>query len=182
MVNSWKYFKINLYDSYGTYMAGDVIVGKVELCILDRVKINGIKLRLLGQAKVNWTEKKGNGRFETSVTFNEMENYVDMVVQVLSKQNGADLHLDAGKYCFPFEIQLPARLPTSLEHSDGRIRYFLFGTVEIPWSLNKIVKLPITIISLLDLNRYPQLRQSHTVTNTKTICCLCCRQKPIHIR
>ena len=181
MVNSWKYFKINLYDSYGTYMAGDLIMGKVEFCLLDRVKINGIKLRLMGQAKVNWTEKKGNGRFETSVTFNENENYVDIILSVLSKKNGQDLYLDKGKYTFPFEIRLPSQLPTSIEHTDGRIRYFLCSTIEIPWGLNKTYKLPITIISLLDLNRNLQLKLSQSVTNHKTICCLCCSQKPINI-
>lgn len=181
MVNSWKYFKINLFNAHASYIAGQSVVGTIEICVMDRVKINGIKLRLVGQGKVNWTEKKGNGRFETTVTYTDSENYIDYLIQMLPKQNGSDLYLEIGKYCFPFEIKLPATLPTSFEHLEGRIRYLLCCTIEIPWSLNKTYKLPITIISLLDLNAYPRLKSSESINNSKTICCFCCKSKPIFI-
>jgi len=102
---------------------------------------------------------------------------------LLSKKNGTgDLFLDTGNYTFPFDINLPANLPTSFEHRDAKIRYFLCAIIEIPWSLNnKTFKLPITIICLTDLNKIPRLKLYSASSNRKVLCCFCCKSKPIHI-
>ncbi len=183
MVNNWKYFHLNLYDNtYCTYMAGSFIYGKIDFFLNERVKINFIKVRLVGEGKVHWTEMKGNGRLESTQTFNGNEIYIDVVVQVLAKRNGEDMYLEKGKYCFPFEIRLPDNLPTSIEDANGRIRYVLSATASIPWSLNKTFKFPITIISRLDLNKNIELSLSQSIKNSKTICCLWCIQRPINVR
>jgi len=182
MVNNWKYYKLNLYESRLTYTAGNLLNGSVDFFLNERVKINAIKVRLIGEGKVNWTEKKGNGRLEANVTFSGNENYIDLTVHVLSKRSSEDLHLEKGKYSFPFEIRLPINLPTSIEHTYGRIRYTLCAIVDIPWSLNKTYKLPITIISLLDLNQNIQLSLSQSIKNSKTICCFCFAQRPINVK
>jgi len=53
-----KYFNIILYNTCHTYMAGSSICGCVEISVLDRFKINGVKIKIVGDGKISWTEKR----------------------------------------------------------------------------------------------------------------------------
>jgi hypothetical protein len=164
---SFTRFRVVLADKVGAYMAGTTIRGQVELAVIERFKINALKLKLVGQARVKWTETKGNGRFEASMTtYSDSETYLDFSVVLLShKRNGnpksgKDLYLEPGFQAFPFEIFLPASLPSSVEHRDGKIRYSLQSLIEIPWSLSDKVsdRVPITVVCHSDLNKMPRLK------------------------
>ena len=47
--------------------------------------------------------------------------------------NNEDLYLEAGNHSMPFNVPLPAILPTSFEHECGRVRYSIKVSIDIPW-------------------------------------------------
>ena len=51
----------------------------------------------------------------------------------------------------------------------GRVRYSLNGTIDIPWAFDKHVQRSITVISPVDLNLNPALKQPYSVSQQKYI-------------
>ncbi len=49
-----EYFSIDLKNPDGFYFAGEKIQGAVTLRVLDRMKINCVRLSAVGFAKVQW--------------------------------------------------------------------------------------------------------------------------------
>lgn len=87
-----------------------------------------------------------------------------------SKQGGLDLYLEVGDYSYPFEVILPDNLPSSFEHSVGKIRYSIKGTIDIPWAIDKHTVKRFTVVNNVDLNRFnPSLRQPMEVNDSKNI-------------
>lgn len=90
------------------------------------------------------------------------------------------MYLEVGNYTYPFQIDLPNNIPSSFEHTFGKIRYSLQGTIDIPWAFDKHTVKTITVISNLDLNQLsPTLRQPYGLSETKILCCGCCASDPI---
>ena len=44
-----------------------------------------------------------------------------------------DFFLEQGVHNHPFKVNIPPYAPSSLEHPEGRVRYTLFGIIDIPW-------------------------------------------------
>jgi len=61
------------------------------------------------------------------------------------------MYLKPGEYKFPFNFLLPYKLPTSFEHSNGRIRYALKCTLDMHRSLNKHSIKLFTVCNDIDL-------------------------------
>lgn len=55
-----EYFTINLEKTDPIYFAGETLTGKVNIRILDRLKINSLKMLLEGVSKVDWYINLGN--------------------------------------------------------------------------------------------------------------------------
>ena len=119
----------------------------------------------------------------------------------LQKRSNEDLYIEAGDHSFPFQIQLPPNLPTSVcyhygfnlqiylkfflqyslkfEHQFGRVRYSVNSNIDIPWAFDKHTTRSFTVLSHYDLNRDPNARQSYGVSDTKVLCCGPCASDPI---
>jgi hypothetical protein len=95
------------------------------------------------------SETHSAGKNRIKKTYDADERYIGLSSTLLSRRQDAnaatDLYLEPGEFSYPFNITLPTDLPTSFEHSIGRIRYSIIGTIEIPWYVNfnitKIIEL-----------------------------------------
>ena len=93
-----------------------------------------------------------------------------MKVICMGKPMNSDLYLEACEYNHPFRFILPAgNLPTSYEHFEAHIRYWVKATIDIPWSINKHAIQCFSVINPLDLNLLPGLLQPYGVNDTKTV-------------
>jgi hypothetical protein len=181
-------FEIKLAKSQPVYVAGEIVKGNLQINVSERLKINKLNLSLTGLGKVHWSEKKTiserNGKSSTSRTVTEHhcsnEQYLNLNMVMLSKiQNDIDCYLEVGVQNFPFEFQLPPNLPSSFDHFNGKIRYSLTALIDIPWAFDKYCTLNITVLSIVNLNLTPHLKQPVNVQDVKTMCCLCCKSDPI---
>lgn len=108
---------------------------------------------------------------------------------ILDKQTATSgVFLDAGEHVYPFDICLPnRRLPTSLEHFSGHIRYWVQGVIEIPWSYkscytNYTYKM-FTVLNIYDLNSKPSLNLPIGVNERiAASCCSPCQpRQQVHV-
>jgi hypothetical protein len=175
-------FTMCLESLQAVYMTGETIKGDLLVRINERLKINSISISLKGESRVHWTESYYYKKRNHMVYYHAKDDYLhhnDIVLLTTTDEN-QDLYIEVGEHSYPFQIQLPQDLPTSFEHVHGRIRYSLNGRIDIPMTFeHKHVSLSITVISPLDLNLRPLLRQPATIQDIKTICCWCCKSDPI---
>lgn len=168
-----KYFSIILAKQVPIYSGGEKLKGTLKLGLKERLKINSVKLRIVGKAKVQWTHGEA--------TYRDVEKYIDVMLFFLKKEPNNDLYIEPGDYSYPFEIKLPDNLPTSFEHLNGRIRYSIKGTIDIPWAFDKHTKRSFSVLSHADLNNHPNLKEPYGVTAQKVLCCGPCSSKPINV-
>ena len=91
------------------------------------------------------------------------ETYLDVKLNLLAARQ--QFHM--GEYCYEFSVKLPNDLPTSFEHPYGNIRYYINATIDKPWSLEKHLIQPFTVINKLDLNLFPQLGLTYAINDEK---------------
>ena len=169
-------FEIHVERPNRTYFSGELIKGHLLVKVSERMKINSLGLLLNGLGIVWWEVSNGEG---PSTTYSKEEEYLRFYLVLLTKkQNEAVCYLEAGEQSFPFEMQLPANLPSSFAFIHACVTYNLKGIIDIP-STKKFVDLPIVVIEKLDLNDDPVLRQPATGSQVKNICCCCCKSDPI---
>lgn len=99
------------------------------------------------------------------------------------------MELGPGRYKFPFAIHLKndlaSQLITSFEHPPtfygptAYIRYTLTAGISLSvGKLDHVAVMGITIISNIDTNA-PKLLRPLSISNEKTVCCLCCTSGPV---
>jgi hypothetical protein len=162
----------------GIYTAGELCTGKVSIRLNERLKINSFSMRFWGYADVHWTESRGSGKSRRTVHFRSHEDYIDVNTVFVGKKLDQDCYLEVGEYNYPFSVVIPVTCPTSFEHHYGRVRYILTGTVDIPWAFDKHVTRTITVLSPVDLNLIPGLKQPASLSQVKKFGCLCFESDP----
>ncbi|XP_045216632.2 arrestin domain-containing protein 3-like isoform X2 [Mercenaria mercenaria] len=174
-------FQVILDDESGVFYPGQHVSGRVDLKLFGELKVTAINLSVQGYADVHWTERSG-GKHKHTRHYSSNETYFNDTVCLFSgkQQSGKDsVKLQAGRYSYPFNFQLPLGIPSSYEATIGRVRYFLQSDIDIPWAFDKHTRRMITVVNLLDLNTIPNAMNGTSRTNQKTLCCLCCESDPI---
>ena len=99
--------------------------------------------------------------------------------------NGKDTQeLTSGRYEFPFKFQLASDtvLPTSYLRVTMAtyVRYSLIARIHRSWKFDHTTTRAITVNEIVDINT-GHLTVPLSISNQKTICCLCCASKPISL-
>ena len=115
------------------------------------------------------TESSGSGKNRSTRVYSAKETYLNTTVIFANKPPNGDLYLEVGEYAYPFQIVLPSNLPTSFEHTYGKVRYSIYGTIDIPWAIDKHTIRSFTVISHLNLNANPAYAQAYGVSDIKSM-------------
>lgn len=92
---------------------------------------------------------------------------------------GAEIELPSGTHTYPFTCALPPQLPSSFEGEWGHVRYTVKVTLDRPWKFDQESKMAFTVISPVDLNQNPRIKEPYKLELNKTFCCFCCRSGPL---
>lgn len=125
--------------------------------------------------------KRSEGSDEHRRYYNAQIPYVDYKKVCLEKEHSHEVLLDAIEYVFPFEFELPDELPTSFEHYNGHIRYWIQGVIHIPWAINRYTHSTFTVINTLNLNTIADVQMPRSVTDSKEYFTLL-NSKPVEIQ
>ncbi|KAL3866418.1 hypothetical protein ACJMK2_043719 [Sinanodonta woodiana] len=172
---------ITFNNASQVFYPGQIVDGNVQLTVVESLKTKEIRLTFIGDAHVRWVESRSTNHGTVTVAYTGHEDYFNITVPLLQKQanQSGDIILPKGVYNYPFNFQLPLNIPSSYEAVIGRVRYAVVVTVVKPWAFNLVTMGPFTVVSLLDLNKLPNVANGGTAEDEKTLCCLCCKSGPI---
>ncbi|XP_056022792.1 arrestin domain-containing protein 3-like [Ostrea edulis] len=174
-------FQINLDNAQGIFWSGQTVSGRATVDLESEMKMREIRLAFEGKAYVHWSERHGSGKHRRTVHYRATEYYFNNVVIVFGKGlgGGDEQILHPGQHAFPFSFVLPPSLPSSFEGGIGHVRYTIKGTIDRPWRFDDHTVLAFTVLSALDLNQQPLATHGAEATDSKNLCCLCCKSGPI---
>lgn len=109
------------------------------------------------------------------------EEYFQIQYYLLGGKNSAEIELPAGTHSYPFTCALPPTLPSSFEGEFGHVRYTIKVTLDRPWKFDQDTKLAFTVISPVDLNLDPRVKEPKKLELEKSFCCFCCRSGPLSV-
>lgn len=95
--------------------------------------------------------------------------------------SGAEIELPAGQHAYPFTCALPPTLPSSFEGEWGHVRYTIKVTLDRPWKFDQDTKMAFTVITPVDLNQNPRVKDPVHFDVQKSFCCFCCRSGPLQV-
>ena len=157
------------------YFPGSEVSGILSFELDGPETYKNIQVSLVGEARVSWSESSGSGQNQVNRTYTSNEIYVGLSTIVWLNEQEPTQELHAGVHSFPFQFQLPDRLPSSFEGSIGWIQYHVEGR-NVDHRL--YVKAPITVVEVVHIN-VSQLQTSLCAEKQKTLCCFLCASAPI---
>ncbi|XP_078486144.1 arrestin domain-containing protein 1-like isoform X1 [Ciona intestinalis] len=155
------------------YTGGEIVSGCALIVLNAPMNVRAVNIKFVGKSKVMWTVQQD----KTSTTYSDSETYFDNSLCVYGQgciglyQNATQL--PAGQSCFPFQFQLPAQLPASLEAAHGSVRYDVFGVINRPNSRDCKTNVQFSVYDLLDLNHIQNIRMPIHMMDSKHRCCCC---------
>lgn len=164
-------FAVEFESPYGVCNAGQSVVGAVCIQLSDSTNVTGVRLKLLGRAKVHWSVKRGKN---SRTHYRAEELYINEHVYVFGASGGESARLEAGTHRYPFMFMLPPTVPSSFEGEVGYVRYTAEATMERPWKFNHVSRSAFTVISLVDLNMEPPEFKVPCQTSNDAVVECCC--------
>lgn len=140
---------INNYDA--VFCTGTVVNGTATLTFLKSMKIRHISIIIKGSAKTHW--ETGSGKSKRHHHGKEILLNSNSVL--MGAVNGPEFELPPGVYNYNFSCYLPPELPTTLENSIGKIRYYVKVLVDRPLKFDDKFLVMFTVFRPLDLNSEP---------------------------
>ncbi|XP_055375341.1 arrestin domain-containing protein 3-like [Condylostylus longicornis] len=171
-------------NSLQTYCSGSLITGQVKIILDNATEFQGVLLKIIGKAYVNWSEADPNNSTSNQEIYTSCENYLNSVIYLIGSNKFDETStIEPGTHIFNFSCKLPSQLPTSFEGSHGYIRYSAHLILDRPKKLNETLITGFTVINILDLNHeFLSLRTPTTVEIEKNFMFWPCTNKPLIIR
>uniref|UniRef100_T1GVS0 Arrestin-like N-terminal domain-containing protein n=1 Tax=Megaselia scalaris TaxID=36166 RepID=T1GVS0_MEGSC len=167
--------EVRLDNPWNTYYAGQTINGEVALTFDKPKKVRSIIIRFLGEANTEWIRKQKDE--EETEYLKEHEEYFQIQTYLLGCKNSSEIELPSGTHTYPFTCALPPTLPSSFEGEFGHVRYTVKVTLDRPWKFDQDMKMAFTVISPLDLNLNPAVKEPRKLEVEKSFCCFCCKSE-----
>lgn len=133
------------------FFTDQTVNGTATLTILKSIKARSVSIIIKGKAKTKWETGSGSSRR----VHKGKETILNSISVLMGVHNGPETELPAGNYNYSFSCFLPPQLPTTLEHSIGKIRYFVNVVVERSFTSDEKFTAMFTVLRPLDLNLEP---------------------------
>ncbi|KAF5292961.1 hypothetical protein FQR65_LT11078 [Abscondita terminalis] len=178
-----KSCEILLDNNWGAYYVGQTVTGRVEFDLDSPKKVRGVSILFKGDASTSWfieeTHTSNEGKQESDrIEVSGYEEYFKIEYYLIGGQ-GDEVEIPVGHHSYPFTCVLPPTLPSSFEGEYGYIRYIIQITFDRPWKFDQVTKKAFTVLSPLDLNSNPRLKEPAKLTLEKYFCCFCCKSGPL---
>lgn len=169
------------------YYPGQSVIGKVECTFTSEKKVQGVFVKFKGMCTTSWTEtetyyddffKEDRTR---DVPHSGEQTYFNREFN-LTSPGGDSVTLPPGKHMYPFSYELPHHLPTSYEDPNGwaNIRYTVKARIGRSWKFDIESVAVFNVMSPLDLNTVPRIREPVEISVDKVLCsCWCNNNDPL---
>uniref|UniRef100_A0A1B6MTW9 Arrestin C-terminal-like domain-containing protein n=1 Tax=Graphocephala atropunctata TaxID=36148 RepID=A0A1B6MTW9_9HEMI len=171
-----KQLRLNfIFDVFGKlFISGTKAKGVLKIYTMNDVKINKIKIGIVGKINIEADENGNPTSFERSFYSSE-ENIFDSSDLVANDSD--DEHL------VEFGVPLASNLPTSISLKEGSITYHLYATMEETFpdgvTQNMNTQASISVVRLIDCNTIPKATKEKIANALPVAGCACLqRQEP----
>lgn len=72
-------------------------------------------------------------------------------------------------------------MPSSFEGEFGHVRYTIKVTLDRPWKFDQDMKMAFSVITPVDLNLNPRVKEPFKLELEKSFCCFCCKSGPLSV-
>lgn len=154
------------------YHSGETLNGLLCVSFHKALDIEEIKVKIVGQCKVEWVEVK---EIHTG-----SERYVDQRVVLFNPAQYQTM--EPGEYSYHFTTVLPSSLPETFESRAGNVTYYCKASVKTNPSMALFhkdkykEKVPFTVHANVPVNLLDSLSEIPTVSITDELpwgCCIC---------
>ncbi|XP_066602855.1 arrestin domain-containing protein 2-like isoform X2 [Prorops nasuta] len=173
-------FQIELDRPSACYAPGEIIEGRLllEYVGVGTQQIQGLKLYSKGAANILWVKSPEpsdalhqgfrNENFTANEEYFTIYHYI-----LISPNDHTSIEIPCRRTAYPFRMQLPEDIPSSLEGEHGSIKYHIKGLIERKNAPEYECQLFFTVIRPVDLNNYPhECLPIHDESQEK-YCCYC---------
>ena len=175
-------FRVDLTNPpQGVYFPGMMVTGAVVCTTNEPKDYKQIIVKLVGMARVHWSESSGSGNNTRHHSYTSYEEYLSCAVVLWDKATNAQGgNFPTGSYRFNFSLQLAGpNLPASYTGTVGAITYTLEARIaKSALKLDKKATAQLNVGSVIKVD-HPELAQPLSKEVRKTLCCLCCASGPI---
>jgi len=157
----------------GELVRGEVIIDCKDDIVLEQLSVEFCGVAYLNEKKKPKTNKSkartkhnttgrrescemtGNGTTDAKSLTNQ-EKYLNQKLTLYQRSSSDEFIVHAGRHSYPFSVQLPYNIPSSLSGSRGQICYFCEATLTRPWQPRTTARQDFTVHSITDLAICPQ--------------------------
>lgn len=191
-------FYIEVDNASLSYSGGQVVTGTVHVDLDVDEKSTGLTLRCVGNAEAHSADKHNlnqeihdltNHRhrgvdhqvIQNTITKHHTarEKYFEYNIILFGHNDASESIIPAGPQAFPFKFELPVRLPSSFQGSNGTVQYYLHAKIKRPHLFEYEARTVFQINGQLDLNVYPGAAEPTEIRKERNACCLCCKTGPL---
>jgi hypothetical protein len=134
--NSYSLFDIRLDSDFIVFRgsdhesSGQVLKGTLVLCLQTSLKIEDVRLRLVGTLRHTWADPRGSAPGVSGQKVDKTQTILEHRWAPFVGTHGKSMTLPAGNYEWPFEYMLPGNMAESVEGiPEASITYRLRATV-----------------------------------------------------
>ncbi|XP_076449352.1 arrestin domain-containing protein 17-like [Babylonia areolata] len=162
-------FDIRFDSEDAVFTAGQNVTGTVILRLSKPTRIVNISIKFEGRAKSSW-EVSGS---DSKKHYRAYETYIDENVTLYNSEDEESKH-PAGYHIYPFNVALPASIPSSFEGRRGYIRYQCMAFLDRGWKGVLDSEMDFTVIRHLDLNTIQNVAEPSLSTKEEVYEGCCC--------
>ncbi|KAF5291602.1 hypothetical protein FQA39_LY14324 [Lamprigera yunnana] len=179
--------QIYLSNSNNFYTPGQEVTGRVECNFANEATINAVLVIFDGRCSTSWimSQRHRNNMHSRTrmrhVSYTGEEIYFHQEINMMGMSNGS-LRLQPGMHSYNFAFRLPEQLPSSHESQTGcgSIRYTIKGVLDKSSAFNNEAVVALNVISPLDLNYVPRMREPVEMSVDTVLCsCFCGNNGPL---
>ncbi|XP_063700379.1 arrestin domain-containing protein 2-like [Culicoides brevitarsis] len=168
------------------YRAGESVRCKISVNVFSKFKAKSLSVRFRGKAHTEWTKSRTetrDGKTRTVYdTFTGHEEYFRQYQYLFGSENASEnTEVNEGLHTYNVSFPLPTNLPSSIDESNGYVRYDLKAKYDISWGFDKDSSSTFYVTSRLDLNEFPHLLEPVKDVREKTFGCCCCKTDPMQL-
>ncbi|XP_046662228.1 arrestin domain-containing protein 2-like [Homalodisca vitripennis] len=171
-----KQLRLNfMFTSFGKlFISGKNARGVLKVYALNGVKINRIKIGIVGKINIEADENGNPTTFEHP--FYSSEEQIFNSSDLLASESDDEQIIE-------FAVPLASNLPTSVSLKEGSITYYLYATMEEQFQdgvvQNVNIESNISVVSLVDCNTIPKAGKEKIANTLPVTGCSCLqRQEP----
>ncbi|XP_069691689.1 arrestin domain-containing protein 17-like [Periplaneta americana] len=170
-----KNMQLTFDNPHNIYVAGQTLSGCILINLDSAKEFRKITVIIGGEGHTKWRENHGQSG---SSTYTGREKYFEHKIDVFGISGDVE-ELPSGSHIFQFATTLPYGLPSSFEGKYGIIRYTAKVIFDCPWRFNRDIKGSFNVLSYVDLNSNPYLKEPVIIESNKHFCCLWCKSGPV---